>query len=72
MKKKINDLPDNIIIAKDTIGISRTVEPNVFKYDLTEFCTSIKPSCFKYVRSLVLILYFFDPDILVLFIRYDI
>jgi hypothetical protein len=23
MKKKINDLPDNIIIAKDTIGISQ-------------------------------------------------
>ena len=63
-----NPLPENIIIAKDAIDISMEVWHQMsFKYDLTEFCTSIKPSCFKYVfeelhadASI-----YFDPDIFI-------
>ena len=67
-EEKINDLPDNIIIAKDVIGIyAEQWNQMSFKYDLTEFCTSIKPSCFKHVfkkyNSDACI--YFDPDILV-------
>ncbi|RTY83461.1 hypothetical protein EKL97_04045 [Flavobacterium sp. LS1P28] len=67
-EEKINDLPDNIIIAKDTISISQEQWNQMsFKYDLTEFCTSIKPSCFKYVfeKFNPYACIYFDPDILV-------
>lgn len=67
-EEKIDNLPANIIIAKDAIGIAEEQWNQMsFKYDLTEFCTSIKPSCFKYVfekfnpNACV----YFDPDILV-------
>ena len=66
--EKILDLPKNIIIAKDKIEISEEQWNQMsFKYDLTEFCTSIKPSCFKYLfkefdpDACI----YFDPDILV-------
>jgi hypothetical protein len=67
-EEKINDLPENIIIAKDAIGISQEQWNQMsFKYDLTEFCTSIKPSCFKYVFEKFNpdTCIYFDPDILV-------
>lgn len=67
-EEKINDLPDNIIVAKDTISISQGQWSQMsFKYDLTEFCTSIKPSCFKYVFEKFNpdACIYFDPDILV-------
>ena len=64
----IDVLPKNVIIARDTIGIeSSKWNQMAFKYDLTEFCTSIKPTCFKYIfekynpDSCI----YFDPDILV-------
>ncbi|GGA63277.1 hypothetical protein GCM10008015_00200 [Flavobacterium palustre] len=64
----ILDLPKNVIVAKDVVGIEpQTWNQMSFKYDLTEFCTSIKPSCFKYIfekhnpDSCI----YFDPDILV-------
>lgn len=60
-------LPENVLIAKDSLDI-----PNdqwyqmAFKYDLTEFCTSIKPSCFKYLFKIFndAKCIYFDPDIL--------
>lgn len=67
-EEKISDLPKNIIIAKDTIDISNAQWDQMsFKYDLTEFCTSIKPSCFKYVFKEFNpdACIYFDPDVLV-------
>lgn len=61
-------LSDNIIIARDVLNISSDLWDEMsFKYDLTEFCTSIKPFCFSYIfnnLSASKCLYF-DPDILV-------
>jgi hypothetical protein len=65
---RINDLPDNILIARNTIGFSDEKWNQMsFKYDLTEFCTSIKPSCFKYLfdRFQPDTCIYLDPDILV-------
>jgi hypothetical protein len=67
-EEKIVDLPENIIIAKERIGISQDQWYQMcFKYDLTEFCTSIKPSCFKYVFEQFKpdACIYFDPDILI-------
>jgi hypothetical protein len=66
--EKVSDLPANIIIAKDAIGIPiEQWNQMAFKYDLTEFCTSIKPSCFKFVFEQFKpdACIYFDPDILV-------
>lgn len=63
-------LPDNVIeckeALKDFIGDDKWSEM-AFKYNLTEFCTSVKPSCFNYLfqnlgfnKSIYL-----DPDIFV-------
>lgn len=64
----IIDLPENVIIAKDALNIELTTWTQMsFKYDLTEFCTSIKPSCFKYMFERINPdrCIYFDPDILV-------
>lgn len=43
------ELPTNTLIAKETLGIEFSVWDNMsFKYNLTEFCTSIKPATFCY------------------------
>ncbi len=59
-------LPKNIIIAKDNLNISESQWTDMsFKYDLTEFCTSIKPSVFSYFLNSTdydKIIYL-DPDI---------
>ena len=59
-------LPENVIIAKDTLDISNSRWTDMsFKYNLTEFCTSIKPSAFLYLcenTSYEKIIYL-DPDI---------
>jgi len=68
LAEKIDDLPTNIIVAKDIIGIPNEKWNQMsFKYDLTEFCTAIKPSCFKYVFKHLKpdACIYFDPDILV-------
>lgn len=60
------NLPKEIIIAKDVLsGISREQWLDMaFKYDLTEFCTAIKPFCFEYIFSLGYDkAFYFDPDI---------
>lgn len=59
------DLPDNVLISFDCFGSELPWEDMAFKYDLTEFCTSIKPSCFKYVLENLGYekAIYFDPDI---------
>ncbi len=63
-----NNLPHEVIIAKNVI---KDITPEqwrdmAFKYDLTEFCTSIKPFCFEHVFSDGYEkAYYFDPDIFI-------
>lgn len=58
----------NILQAKDILSIDREVwYETAFKYDLTEFCTFLKPYCFQYlfdIKQADKIIYF-DPDIFV-------
>ena len=59
-------LPKEVVMAKETLeGISSNQWRDMaFKYDLTEFCTAIKPFCFEHVFSLGYEKsYYFDPDI---------
>lgn len=43
------EIADNVLIAKDVLGIDGTLWINMaFKYNLTEFCTCIKPFSIKY------------------------
>ncbi len=55
-------------VAKETLNIDEDKWQELsFKYDLTEFCTSIKPACFNYLMDNnpdAKIIYF-DPDIAV-------
>jgi hypothetical protein len=65
-EKQPNKLPEEVVIAKDVlVGISPNQWRNMaFKYDLTEFCTAIKPFCFEHVFSLGYEkTFYFDPDI---------
>lgn len=58
---------DNVLVAREVLDIASDVWTDMsFKYDLTEFCTSIKPACFEYVfaRGYEKAVYF-DPDIFV-------
>ena len=67
-KAKPDNLPQNVIIAKSVLRQLSEEEwtDMAFKYDLTEFCTSIKPFCFEYLFSLGYEkAYYFDPDIYV-------
>lgn len=68
LEEDIESLPENVIIAKKVIGISDAQWNQMsFKYDITEFCTSIKPTCFKYILEQFCpdTCIYFDPDILV-------
>ena len=62
-------LPKNVIISKEQLNISEELWKDLsFKYDLTEFCTAIKPFCFSYLFNLnenKAICLYFDPDIAV-------
>ena len=61
-------LPENVIISKNALNIHEDLWNEMsFKYDITEFCTSIKPTCFKYIFSNYDVnnCIYFDPDILV-------
>ena len=67
-KEDIISLPDNVLISKNVLDInSHQWNEMSFKYDITEFCTSIKPSCFKYIFTNYNTdaCIYFDPDILV-------
>ena len=61
------EVPPNVIVAKDSLEIDPEKWVNMsFKYDLTEFCTSIKPFSFRYFfnKGYDSAIYF-DPDIFV-------
>ena len=61
-------LPDNALIGREVLGdyIDWDMwEEMSFKYSLTEFCTSIKAHCFKYLfdKTEADKVIYFDPDI---------
>lgn len=60
-------LPKEVIMAKTVLRPSLSEEQwtdMAFKYDLTEFCTAIKPFCFEYIFSQgYKKAFYFDPDI---------
>lgn len=63
--QNVKSLPDNVIISRKVLDYSSEEWTDMsFKYDLTEFCTSIKPGVFKYLfaQGYDKVLYF-DPDI---------
>jgi len=60
-------LPNNIVIAKDSLGYDTGQWIDMaYKYNLTEFCTAIKPAAFQYLiqQGYDEVIYF-DPDIYV-------
>lgn len=63
---KADELSDNIIITREKLNITHEKWLDMsFKYDLTEFCTSIKPAAFRYFldnTNYEKIIYL-DPDI---------
>ena len=59
------DYPDNAIEAKKCLDIPEDLWVNMsFKYDLTEFCTSIKPASILYFLEKYEKVIYLDPDIL--------
>ena len=67
-KEKFVTLPSEVLIAKDVLnGLTEEQWTDMsFKYDLTEFCTAIKPFCFEHVfADGYEKAYYFDPDIYV-------
>ena len=63
--KQHNELPPNVLIAKEILDIDEKLWNNMsFKYDLTEFCTSIKPYTINYFfnETYDKVIYL-DPDI---------
>jgi hypothetical protein len=63
----IENLPSNVFIAKTALQIKEEewIEMS-FKYNVTEFCTAIKPTCFKYLfhQDTYTNIVYVDPDIL--------
>lgn len=60
------ELPPNVLIAKETLDISPELWDEMsFKYNLTEFCTSIKPASFRYFLNKTKFekVIYLDPDI---------
>lgn len=63
-----SDLPGRTLIARNVLGIpERQWYEMAFKYDITEFCTSIKPSAFNYLFDVLNFdeVIYFDPDVYV-------
>ena len=65
----VKSLEDNVLIAKEALKYTYSEEKWIdmaFKYDLTEFCTAIKPASIKYLfeKGYEKCIYF-DPDIFV-------
>lgn len=47
---EVVDLPQNVIVLRNQLGYTDAEWTDMsFKYDLTEFCTSVKPACFQWV-----------------------
>ncbi len=65
-KEDEKTLPPHVIICRHALPLTdRQWEDMAFKYNLTEFCTAIKPSCFQYLfENTDYVNYvYFDPDI---------
>jgi hypothetical protein len=61
----LNEIP-NIIVAKQALGIQESLWYEMaFKYNLVEFCTAIKPSCFTHVFNVLQAdkAIYLDPDV---------
>ena len=61
------NLPSNVYVTKSILGYTeKEWQDMTFKYDLTEFCTSIKPACFQWIfnKGYEYAIYM-DPDIYV-------
>lgn len=62
------DLPENVLISRNVLAFTPEKWNELsFKYTLVEFCTAIKPFCFKYLveKGDYSKIVFLDPDILV-------
>lgn len=58
-------LPSNCLIGREILNLSADLWNELsFKYNLTEFCTSIKPACFLYLFERYEKVIYLDPDIL--------
>ena len=58
-------LSDDILRCKTVLSIPlETWNKNSFKYDITEFCTYLKPHCFEYLFQTHTNVCYFDPDIM--------
>lgn len=60
-------LSNNVIISKEVLDYTDEAWTDMsFKYNLTEFCTAIKPACFQYMfeKGYQKAIYF-DPDIFI-------
>jgi hypothetical protein len=59
------DLPENAAVVEELSLIDNKTWINMsFKYDVTEFCTSLKPFCFTYLFDKYDQVIYLDPDIL--------
>jgi len=62
----MKNLPNNVIIARTVLDMDKAKWNDLsFKYNLTEFCTSIKPYCFLYLfeNTHYNTFIYLDPDI---------
>jgi hypothetical protein len=65
-KEDMKNLPSNVIIARTVLNMDKIKWDNLsFKYNLTEFCTAIKPYCFLYLfeKTHYNTFIYLDPDI---------
>jgi hypothetical protein len=62
----LNELSSKNVIFINQIGLNN-LQDLAFKYNVTEFCTAIKPLCFKYMFNKIQAekVIYFDPDIFV-------
>lgn len=67
-KKQYYNLSDNVLMAKHWLGYTDELWYEMaFKYNLVEFCTAIKPACFKFFleeKKYDKVIYL-DPDIFI-------
>jgi hypothetical protein len=62
----VEPLPSNVLIGRDVLGINPALWNELsFKYNLVEFCTSIKPAAFQYFFNTKKYekVVFVDPDV---------
>jgi hypothetical protein len=65
-EEKPDSLPSNVYISREVLKIDDALWVEMsFKYDITEFCTSIKPKCFEFLMDNTRYenFIYLDPDI---------